>query len=184
MRYYLSLILFSLTFIFINNLGDKKVPTPPNIQNFLNKIEAIESSGGKNINHPVVTADNLQKGTRAIGRYALMPNTVKELVNRRRLRGTVSPEMLDVSKMSPDEMKQYIEQNPQLEDSFANDLANHVIQRQGGDPEKAAYSWQMGSNLHPDEITPEDLNNSDYVQKFQRLGNLVDKSQQNPEDSQ
>ena len=173
MRYYLFLIPFLLIFIFTSNITEKKVPTPPNIQEFLNKIEQIESSGGKNTDHPVVTKDNLQKDTRAIGRYGLMPNTVKELVNRRRIRGTVSPEMKEVSQMDPDSMKDYIEANPDLEDTLAHDLANHVIQKQQGDPDKAAFSWQMGHNISPDEITPEVLDNSDYVNKFRRLGTMI-----------
>lgn len=171
---YYIVILFVL--IFTVSLGDKKMPTPPNIQEFLDKIEAIESSNGQNTDHPVVTANNLQQGTRAIGRYGLMPNTVRELVNRRRIRGTVSPEMLDVSQMAPDDMKNYVEANPELEDQFANDLANHVIRNQGGDQEKAAYSWQNGSNLQPDDITPEVLDNSGYVQKFRRLEPMLNKS--------
>lgn len=152
------------------------MPTPPNIQQFLNQIEQVESSGGTNTNHPVITANNLQQGTRAIGRYGLMPNTVRELVNRRRIRGTVSPDMLDVANMPPEQMKSYIEANPEMEDQFANDLANHVIQRQGGDTDKAAYSWIQGHNLSPDQITPEVLDQSPYVQKFRRLTPLLDKS--------
>lgn len=147
----------------------------PNIKDFLQKIEQLESSGGKNTEHPVITADNLQQGTRAIGRYGLMPNTVQEIVNRRRLRGTVSPEMLDVSKMNPDDMKRYIESNPGLESQLAGDLANKVITNQVGDEDKAAYSWINGSNLKPDDIQDEDLNNSNYVQKYRSLKALMNK---------
>lgn len=166
-------LVFIIVCVISSGIGDKKVPTPPNIQEFLNKIEQIESSGGKDTDHPVVVKDNLQQGTRAIGRYGLMPNTVKELVNRRRIRGTVSPEMLDASRMDPDSMKGYIEANPELEDTLAHDLANHVIQKQQGDPDKAAFSWLQGHNLSPDQITPEQLDNSDYVNKFRRLGTMI-----------
>lgn len=178
MLYYLFLILFLLTFTFTNNLGDNKMPIPPNIREFLDKIQQIESSGGQDTDHPVVTKDNLQQGTRAIGRYGLMPNTVRELVNRRRVRGTVSPDMVDVGNMPPEQMKSYLESNPEMEDQLANDLANHVIQRQGGDVDKAAYSWQMGSNLTPDQIDPDQLENSNYVQKFRRLTPMINKNSQ------
>jgi hypothetical protein len=183
----LSYLFFPVVFsiiLFSNNLKREYMPTPPNIQDFLNKIEAIESSGGKNTNHPVVTADNIQKGTRGIGRYALMPNTVKELINRRRINGTMTGDLDDLDKKTPEEMKAYIEANPDIEDSFANQLANHVIRNQNGNEDKAAYSWKMGSNLTPDAVSNDDIQNSDYVQKFQRLGNLVNKGQQNQDDEQ
>ena len=152
------------------------MPAPPNIQKFLQKIEAIESSSGQNTNHPVVTAPNLQQGTSAIGRYGLMPNTVKELVNRRRIRGTASPDMMDLSQAPPEVIKAKLEANPDLEDQFANDLANHVIRKQDGDEDKAAYSWLNGHNLTPDDITPDQLNSSDYVNKFRRLGPMLNKN--------
>lgn len=169
------LVILSITTI-SSNVKEKSVPVPPNIREFLEKIEQIESSGGQDTNHPIVTKDNLQQGTRAIGRYGLMPNTVKELVNRRRVRGTVSPDMIDVANLPPEEMKAKIEANPEMEDQFANDLANHVIQRQGGDEDKAAYSWQMGHNLTPDEITPDALENNNYVNKFRRLAPMINKN--------
>ena len=152
------------------------MPTPPNIQKFLSKIEQIESSGGQDTNHPVITAPNLQQGTSAIGRYGLMPNTVKELVNRRRIRGTASPDMMDLSQAPPEVIKAKLEANPDLEDQFANDLANHVIRKQDGDEDKAAYSWLNGHNLTPDDITPDQLNSSDYVNKFRRLGPMLNKN--------
>lgn len=153
-------------------------------KDFLNKIKQIESSGGKDFNHPVVTAENLQQGDRAIGRYGLMPNTVKELVNRRRLRGTVSPDMLTLSEMHPDQMKEHLEANPELEDQLANDLSTHVIQKQGGDEEKAAYSWIQGHNMNPEKITPDTLNQSNYVQKFRRVSDALKPKKQNNEEDQ
>lgn len=151
-----------------------------NQKDFLNKIMQVESSGGKDYNHPVITAPNLQEGTRAIGRYGLMPNTVKELVNRRRLRGTVSPEMLELTDLPSEEIKARLEASPELEDQFANDLATHVLQRQGGDEDKAAYSWIQGHNLSPNEITPETLDQSPYVQKFQRVNQTLNPKPSSP----
>lgn len=174
------LILF--TIIYTSNITkDKYMPTPPNIREFLEKIEQIESSGGQDTDHPVITKANLQQGTSAIGRYGLMPNTIRELVNRRRIRGTASPDMMDLSQASPEEIKSRLEASPELEDQFANDLANHVIRRQGGDEDRAAYSWLQGHNLTPDEITPDVLDSSDYVNKFRRLGPMVNKFSEDKE---
>lgn len=141
---------------------------------FLKVISQLESSGGKNLNHPVVTAPNLQQGTSAIGRYGLMPNTVKEMVNRRRLSGTMTPELQDLDSMPPEALKAHIESNPGVEDQLAKDLATHVLRRQLGDEDKAAYSWHQGHNLPPQDITPQQLNDTssvggDYVNKFKRI---------------
>ena len=59
------------------------------IDNFLEAIAGVESSGGVNFNHPTIKT-GIHKGQRAAGTYGLMPNTVKEVVNRMRLEGNVS----------------------------------------------------------------------------------------------
>lgn len=146
---------------------------------FLNTISQLESTGGQNTQHDPMTS-GIQAGTTAIGKYGLMPNTVKELVNRRRIRGTSTPELQELGQMNPDDMKAYIEANPGLEENLANELATKVITRQNGDPERAAYSWQQGDNLKPNEISNEQLNNSPYVQKFRRLNQVI----QNPQEDQ
>jgi len=154
-----------------------------NNRDFLNRISQLESSGGQNINHPQVQ-QGLQAGTTAIGKYGMMPNTVKELVNRRRIRGTSTPELQDLGNMPPDQMKKYIEANPQLEEELANELANKVIVRQQGDPDRAAYSWKQGDNLKPSEISDDDLNNNPYVQKFRNLNKMLQTPGGNPQEEQ
>lgn len=141
----------------------------------------LESSGGQNTQHEPMES-GIQAGTTAIGKYGLMPNTVKELVNRRRVRGTSTPELQDLGQMPPDKMKEYIEANPQLEEELANELATKVITRQQGDPERAAYSWKQGDNLKPDEISDDQLNANPYVQKFRRLNEMMQNPQQDQED--
>ena len=143
----------------------------------------LESSGGTNTNHPTVQ-NGLQAGTTAIGKYGLMPNTVKELINQRRQTGTMTPELQDLDNMSPDDMKSYIEKNPDLESQFANSLATKVIHKQGGDEDRAAYSWKYGDNLTPDQIPNEVLQSNPYVQKFKRVGDLLNQQKQQSQDQQ
>lgn len=150
---------------------------------FLNTISQLESSGGQNTQHEPMTS-GIQAGTTAIGQYGLMPNTVKELVNRRRVRGTSTPELQDLADMDPQRMKVYIEGNPGLEQQLADELATKVITRQEGDPERAAYSWKQGDNLKPDEITDDQLNASPYVQKFRRLNDMMNKPQEDQQDDE
>lgn len=155
----------------------------PNNNKFLRTISQLESSGGTNTQHEAMQT-GIQAGTTAIGKYGLMPNTVKELINRRQVRGTSTPELQELGQMPPDKMKTYIEANPQLEEELANELATKVITRQQGDPEKAAYSWKMGDNLKPDDISDDDLNNSQYVQKFKRVNEMLQAPQENAQENQ
>lgn len=143
---------------------------------FLKKIEQIESSGGTNTQHPMLQ-HGIQAGTAAIGRYGLMPNTVREIVNRRRQDGTMTQDLQDLDQIPPERIKAHIEANPGLEDDLARTLATHVLRRQLGDEDKAAYSWHQGHNLDPSEITHGQLNDpssvgGDYVNKFRRVKDM------------
>jgi len=158
------------------------MPTYKN-KEFLSKIGQIESNSGQNLDHPMIH-EGLQAGTSAIGKYGLMPNTVKELVNRRRVRGTSTPELQSLGQMNPDQMKAYIEANPGLEEDLANELATKVITRQQGDPDRAAYSWKQGDNLKPDQISDEQLDANPYVQKFRRLNQMLNPKPDTPEEDQ
>ena len=66
-------------------------------------------------------------------------------------------------------MKVYIEKNPDIEEKLARSLASHVLQRQDGDEEKAAYSWLYGHNLSPRKIEKMDYQDEPYVKKYKKL---------------
>lgn len=142
------------------------------LQEFLQKIAQIESSGGKDLNHKEIQ-HGIHEGDQAIGRYGMMPNTVRELINRRRTEQTMTPDLQDLDAMDSQKMKQTIESNPELEQQLAEQLGKRVIRRQVADEDKAAYSWNMGHNLAPEEITQEKLQQSPYVDKFQKLKGLM-----------
>lgn len=170
--FYLLVLLFISVFL-TTNISEGTMPKVPNIQDFLQKIEQIESSGGKNMEHPTVE-EGIQAGDQAIGRYGLMPNTVRELVNRRRLQGTSTGELQDLAEMDSPSMKKHLEANPSLEDELAQQMATMVTRRQGGNEDKSAYSWTMGHNLTPDKISNDQLEQSPYVQKYRKLKGIME----------
>lgn len=117
---------------------------------FLDAISQIESSGGKNINHPISNAP-IHRGEQAVGQYGLMPNTIQEMANRSGGRGPAS-----VAPGSPQEQQ------------VANQLADKVLNR-FQDPNMAAYAWHSGHNLTPKQIQDRGYESDPYVQKFQKI---------------
>lgn len=140
------------------------------IARFLSNISEVESTGGQNTDHPEIQT-GIHAGDQAIGRYGLMPNTVKEVINRMRLQGTLTPEIEQLNKLDHTQLKETLEANPQIEDQLAGTLANRVLHRQH-DEDKAAFSWNMGHNLKPEQIDTMDYKNSDYVKKYNAFKKL------------
>ncbi len=154
--------------------------------NFLRTISRLESNDGENTNHPELQ-NGIQAGTSAIGRYGLMPNTIKEIINKSRQNGTMTPDLQDLDRMNPHEMKAHIEANPDLEDQLAQSLALKVLKNQMGDEDKAAYSWNQGDNLKPEDISDEKLNNpstvgGQYVDKFRRIRDQINQQSKDPDE--
>jgi hypothetical protein len=132
---------------------------------FLWNLKQIETSGGKNLKHPVI-AHGVAKGSRAMGNWGLLKPTVNEIVNRMRLSGNLTPEYAKLTHMDRDTMETHLKKNPQLELDLVRNLASHVLKRNKGDMHRAAYAWNTGHNKFPDQIHNDVLLNSDYVQKF------------------
>lgn len=145
---------------------------PVDRKKFLDTIRQIESSGGKNTDHPAMNA-GIQAGTQAFGQYGLMPNTVKEIAKRKLMQGEVNPNIQTLNRLPASQVNDYLSTNPDVEQQLADTLADRVLQRQGGDEEKAAFSWNMGHNLTPDQIQQRDYLNSPYVKKFDMIKNMV-----------
>lgn len=141
------------------------------IQDFLSRIAEIESQNGQNMNHPEIQS-GIHTGHQAIGRYGLMPNTVNETLNRMRMKGTLTPELQQLQKMQHPEMKQLLEQNPELEDQIAKSLAERVLKKHSDDT-AAAYSWHSGTNLTPEQIAARPIQDHDYVKKYNAIKNMV-----------
>jgi len=135
---------------------------------FLWNIKQIESSGGKNTNHKPIASGKF-KGMKAMGGWGLLKPTVNELVNRMRLKGDVPPEYAKLPSMSRDQLNEHLQQNPHIELNLARQLAEHVMKRQGGNKQRAAYAWLHGHNLHPADIPAEKLISSQYVNKYKAV---------------
>jgi hypothetical protein len=135
---------------------------------FLHNIMQIESSGGKNINHKPVKY-GVGRGHTAIGRWGLLPTTIKEILDRKQKTNQLNQDHTRLRKMNPKQLKDHLSQNPHIELDLARYLARHVINRQNGDMRRSAYSWLYGHNLYPADITEEKMKNDDYVNKYVNL---------------
>lgn len=137
-------------------------PTAKEIEDFLTNIRTIESSKGRFTKGKTMST-GLHKGDSAIGDYQLMPKTINEFAKR-----SQDKELLSLSNLSPDEKYKYLINNPKTQDKIARMMANHVLTKSSGDFRKAAYMWNTGHNLEPDEIDEDTLNQAEYVQKFDK----------------
>lgn len=135
---------------------------------FLQKIAQIESAGGKYTKHKTMRS-GMHKGSSAIGTYGLMPNTIAEIIQRSKQEPNADPNILALEALKEDQLRQKLEQNPNLQDSLARNLAGRVLDRFAGDELRSAYAWNMGHNLPSKRITKEKLAGSPYVQKYQKL---------------
>jgi hypothetical protein len=132
---------------------------------FLQAIMELESSSGMNINH---------KEPSCIGRWGLMSPTIKDMV---RLFDIHNPDTQGFVNLETAQLKQIFKKHPELELHIARILARHVIARQKGDLDRAAYAWKNGQNTPHNSITDDMLNNETYVQKFKDLSGKFAKSE-------
>jgi hypothetical protein len=144
------------------------------VDNFLNIIEQGESSGRNDPEHKKIK-HGIQAGTAAIGRYGLMPNTIDELITRAGRGGDVTPEMEDLKDMNPGEKREYLAANPIVQKQLSRQLASTLLQKHGGDQEKAAFAWNHGHNLTTKQIEDRDYQDSDYVKKFNKIADKLNK---------
>lgn len=141
------------------------------LNRFLDTISMIESSGGKNFDHREIDS-GIHEGHRASGRYGLMPNTIKEVINRK-LRDNPENDLKPLLNKGPDELKSFVETNPDVEQRIAGYLGNKVLKQYDNDEEKAAYSWLYGHNLPKESIDKRNYKEDDYVKKYNNYSRLL-----------
>lgn len=120
---------------------DKGMARPEYSSNkMLNTIARVESQGGKYTRHMAVQGA-MHSGARAYGKYALMPNTIRETIK-------MHPELRQQHKKAimlhgPD-LHHYMQDNPGLEDTIAKKHLKRLEHHFGTDHEKIGYAWLNG----------------------------------------
>lgn len=143
------------TYTSTSSYEDPREHKAKDVQDFLNKIAYLESSSGRNTNHPLVTS-GLNAGTNAVGNYGLMPLTAQDLD-----KNTGVNQLQD---MEPGDVQEKLKQDPELTKRLAATMASKLLQKNPSDV--AAYKWEQGQNTQPDQ---EDLDNSERVRRFKVL---------------
>lgn len=153
------------------------------IGNFLSAISQNESSGGTNLNHKTMK-HGMHQGDAATGKYGLMPNTVKDTVNRM---GKGHPLYRQYSKMDNSKIGSSLAANPKHEQEIAGHMATRLHGKFGGDESKMSYSWNQGSSLTNDHFKDggghSDYKNHDYVQKYHKNRQNIEKGAIKPKQS-
>jgi len=164
------------------------MPDSKTIEEFLNRIAQIESANKADVAHPIMQ-HGMHKGMQAIGKYGLMPLTIAELISKRQKEmgdpqdEQVLQQQLTLPLPIPESvdprgseyrdkaqiMGTQLSSSPEGQEVLAKYLASHLLERTGGDQDRAAYMWNMGHNQDPSRITPQKLDYKDYVQKFRKL---------------
>jgi len=118
-------------------------------------IAKLESSSGKNLNHPVVKT-GMHKGHQAAGRYGLMPLTIKDIVDRSPTLKTKYGYLLD---LAPSEITEEINRDGELDKTLATHLWTKL--RKTRCPNTAAFAWYHGPHA-----SVKNMKLSPYVIKF------------------
>lgn len=137
-------------------------------------LEAIaqnESSGGENMQHKMVTS-GVNSGDTAIGKYGMMPNTIRETLKR-------SPDdnLNELQDMGGDEIGDVISKDrdipgylrrsgyDSIEDQLADKLGKRVLEKQKGDVPAAIGSWTAGHNT-PHEKMEQMVQKPGFVKEY------------------
>ena len=102
----------------------------------LNSISAVESQKGKNTNHaPTKTGES------AIGKYGLMPDTIKDTIH---MNPDLKTKYGKAMGLRGDDMRRYMQDNPDMEDTVAQKHVARLEHHFGQNPETIGYSWLNG----------------------------------------
>lgn len=110
---------------------------------FLKNQAMLESNNGKNVKHRWITAKESpsQAGSRGIGKYAFVPNTIKEFAKR-----SDDPELKKLAKLDQMGMEIVMRENPELENKLADLMYEHLNKNLGGDQDRMSVAWEAGHN--------------------------------------
>ena len=94
-----------------------------------------------------------------------MPNTVDELIASEKINLPIEQQRI-IKGLSPQEKKELLESNPDIEQAIAESMARKVGNRFSNDPDKMAYSWNQGHNIDPRDPRLLNASEHEYVNKF------------------
>jgi hypothetical protein len=141
-------------------------------EDFLKLMSQIESSGGKQLNHPPAT-HGISAGQHAIGQYGLMPQTSFEVLHPPGgQKFPTDPNLLNYLNLDKDQLAAEIAKNPQLEKGIAEQYSNTILNR-ARSPEEAAMMWNSGPNV---PFNQDQISSSPRALKFQQLRNSLSPS--------
>jgi hypothetical protein len=109
-------------------------------QNILRAIAQVESSGGKNTAHKLVTR-GVNAGTRSSSVYGLMPITIKETIKKH---PDLSQKYGHLTKLSGDEFHEQFHAHPELDKEIAKRHYDRLSTHFGHDPVKIGMAWLQG----------------------------------------
>jgi len=150
-------------------------------ETFLKDISMIESSGGSNLDHEPIKA-GIHAGDTAVGELGLMPNTIRELAKRIKrkdprlqlapqFKGDPEIEQYADPNIDQSTLQYAMETSPEMLQRAARYMKN-LVETRYKTPDAMAYAWNQGHNTPPTSITPEKLNDSEYVQKRRNFEKL------------
>lgn len=138
------------TFLFLFFIGTALADTNKELK----VISIIESSSGKNLNHPVIKK-GMHRGHQAGGRYGLMPLTVIDIVSKSFLKDKYG----HLLKLTPREITSQLNSNPAMDKHIA--AYYWMVLRKTRCPATAAHAW-----YHGPYASVKKMNISPYVIKF------------------
>lgn len=144
----------------------ENAPKPTINDNMLANIKHVESSNGKNVNHPLVTG-GLNAGTKAIGNYAIMPLQIKEIANKDSNLKVHAKALNQFDHVKDqDKIAQYI-QDHKLEDKLASSHLKRIQAKFPNDLNRQVYAWNQGITGAM-KASKEKIDGHDYVKKYHK----------------
>jgi ribosomal protein S18 acetylase RimI-like enzyme len=135
----------------------------------LNAIAQVESRGGKDTKHKVITT-GLNAGMSAYGKYGLTPKLTQEIIHK-------NPEfnnIKNIAKLPPNEIGKKIMSTPKLEDRIAQAHYDHLSQKFNGDFEKIGFAWLNGvAGTHRAIASGRDISNHWHVKKLKNAKSKI-----------
>jgi hypothetical protein len=138
----------------------------------LRPILRIESQDNTNRTHKLMTYGP-HAGTSAYGGYGLMPMQIIDTLNYDKKLKNNYPELASLHfKDNQDQIKSFLDKNPQLEKQIANSHWNRLYHRFNGDRSRMAYAWKNGirAALNADD---EEINDHPYVKAYHKYDQLL-----------